>query len=422
MVSTIRSQVTALPNCPGIYEFFDEKDTLLYVGKSVNIKSRVSSYFTAKNPGPKTKHLVSKISKIKFIKVFSEFEALMLESDLIRKNQPFYNIISRDDKSPMYIKIAGKTPLISLVRKSQIVKGDFSKGPLPSAKMGRIILKRIRRIFPYCQHRNHKKPCLYVHLGLCPYPYRDESSAQEYLKTVRHIKRLLTGKTKILLKELTFEMNFFSNRQMYERAAVIKRQIENLQFLTTTFHDPRDFLEEPNLVDDKLTEKLKSLQELLNLPGPPKRIECYDISNIQGKNATGSMVVFTSGQADKAQYRRFKIQFLESPNDYLMMKQVLTRRFGNEWPKPDLVVMDGGRGQLGIALKVLATLKLRITVIGLAKRYEEIHTPALHTPIRLPVDSPARRLLQEIRDEAHRFAITYHRKLRALKFLESVKS
>ena len=203
MPSEIRTQIQNLPKAPGIYQFFDEKGSLLYVGKSKDIKKRVSSYFTSTNLGPKTEQLVEKIKDIKYIKVFSEFEALMLESDLIRKNQPFYNIISRDDKSPIYIKIAKeKIPLIALVRKPQVSKDDFVKGPLPSAKIAKLILKKVRRIFPYCQHKNSKKPCLYVHLGLCPYPYKDKESKHEYLMTVNRIKKLLGGRIKTLKREL----------------------------------------------------------------------------------------------------------------------------------------------------------------------------------------------------------------------------
>jgi len=243
----------------------------------------------------------------------------------------------------------------------------------------------------------------------------------EYTKAIARIKKLLTGKTKVLLKELTAEMNLLSKNQQFENAAILKKQIENLQYLTTTYYDPREYLEQPTLVDDKTNKRLVDLQNHLDLPNPLTRMECYDISNIQGKNATGSMVVFTNGVADKSQYRRFKIKFLDTPNDFLMMRQVLTRRLRNDWPKPDLIVIDGGKGQLSVAVEVLADLKLKIPVVGLAKRLEEIFLPNNSVPITLKADSPARQLVQAIRDEAHRFAITYHRKLRALQFIEKTK-
>lgn len=418
-MTVLKLQIAALPQEPGIYEFFDGKGKLLYVGKSKNIKKRVASYFTNKYLGPKTHQLVTKIAKIEHIKVFSEFEALMLESDLIRKNQPFYNSIAKDDKSPVYVKISGKpVPLISLVRKPQIARGDFVKGPLPSSKMAKLILKKVRRIFPYCQHKNPKRRCLYVHLGLCPYPYSDEKAQNDYVKSITRTKKLLDGKTQVLYRELKTEMNIFSAKQMYEEAANVKNQIEHLKYLTTTFHDPRDFLEAPNLVDDKITERLESLKNVIGLETIPERIECYDISNIQGKMATGSMVVFTNGRPNKNEYRRFKIKFLETPNDYLMIKQVLSRRFRNDWPRPGLIVIDGGKGQLSAALEVLKNLEQETPVVALAKRLEEIFIPHKQLPISLKADDPARQLVQAIRDEAHRFAITYHRKLRSLKFVE----
>lgn len=418
-MNSIKDQVKKLPECPGIYKYYDPKGTLLYVGKSVNLKKRVASYFVSKDLGPKTNLLVQNISKVEFIKVFSEFEALMLESDLIRRHKPFYNIISKDDKSPIYIKITNdRAPQILLVRKPVTKRGEYVKGPLPSSKTAKQILKKIRHIFPYCQHKNPPKPCLYVHLGLCPYPYRDEVSQSDYQKTIARIKKLLNGKSKQLLRELTTEMNLLSEAQSFEEAAEVKKQIASLQFLTSTYHDPREFLEQPTLVDDRINIRLADLQNILGLPNLLNRIECYDISNIQGKNATGSMVVFTNGVADKSQYRRFKIKILDTPNDFLMMKQVLTRRFRNDWPRPDLIIIDGGKGQLGVATEVIKSFKLRIPVIGLAKRLEEIFTPTTTVPISLKTDSPARQLVQSIRDEAHRFAITYHRKLRALRFIE----
>ncbi len=421
-MQTIKSQIKNLPQTPGIYKYFDSKGELLYVGKSINLKKRVASYFVAKDLGPKTNLLVQNIAKIEFIKVFSEFEALMLESDLIRFHKPFYNSISKDDKSPIYIKITKDVvPQILLVRKPVVIKGDFVKGPLPSAKTAKQILKKIRRIFPYCQHQNPKKPCLYVHLGLCPYPYKDEEARLEYLKSIGRIKKLLSGQRQQLLKELTGEMRAFSKAQQFEKASEIKKQIESLQFLTTSYHDPREYLEQPSLVDDKTHDRLTDLQQLLNLPTPLSRIECYDISNISGKNATGSMVVFTEGSADKSQYRRFKIKILDTPNDFLMMRQVLTRRLRNDWPKPSLMVIDGGKGQLGVAVEVLNTFKQKIPVVGLAKRYEEIFLPNNPIPLKLSKESPARQLVQAMRDEAHRFAITYHRKLRAVAFLDKDK-
>ncbi len=420
-MKTLAEKIKKLPNTPGIYQFLSKDKKIIYVGKSVSIKKRVGSYFNNKNLGPKTDMLVKNIADVKTIKVFSEFEALMLESELIRTNMPFYNVIAKDDKSPIYIKIEGEIPIISLSRKVKPQRGVFVKGPFPSAKATKDVLKIVRKVFPYCQHKNPKKPCLYVHLGLCPYPYKDAATKIEYKKTVDRIKKLLSGKSKKLIRELSSEMQQASKKLDYEKAAKIKKQIQNLEYLATVFHTPREFLEKPTLVDDLALIRLKDLKAKLNLKKLPRRIECYDISNLQGKLATGSMVVFINGAVEKSEYRRFRIKFSNKPNDYQMLQEVITRRLKNSWPQPDLMIIDGGRGQLNAALSILAKFKSGdIQVASLAKRLEQIFIPDKILPIALPKESPARQLAQAVRDEAHRFAITYHRHLRSKAFLSRI--
>lgn len=422
-MESLKAKIKALPESPGIYKYFDQDGILIYVGKSVSIKNRVSSYFTSKDLGPKTNLLVKQTVDIKYIKVFSEFEALMLESELIRTHKPFFNSIAKDDKSPIYIKISyGAVPLISLSRKQKPGKGEYVKGPFPSVKVTKQILKHIRRIFPYCQHKNPRKPCLYVHLGLCPYPYAGEEAAETYRKNIKRIQLLLNGNLQTLQKDLVSQMKQFAKELDFEKASEYKKILENLVYLTQHFRDPKEFLMSPTLVDDFAQERLNELQQILNISEPLERIECYDISNTQGSNPTGSMVVFTNGFADKSQYKRFKVRSLDTPNDFLMMREILTRRFKNDWPKPNLIIIDGGRGQLEVGVEVLESFKLQIPIVGLAKRYEEIHLSGTKEPIKLTHASPARQLVEAIRDEAHRFAITYHRKLRSLKFLERDKS
>lgn len=417
-MKNLNLQIKSLPKQPGIYVFKNINGQVLYVGKSINIQKRVASYFQNKDLGPKTTKLVSHVVDIAHIKVFSEFEALLLEASLIKKYQPFYNSVAKDDKSPLYIKInAGDIPLISTTRAKVADKKDFLVGPFPSVKNARDILKIIRKIFPYCQHKKARKPCLYVHLGLCPYPYRNKTSQKEYQKTVRKIKKLLLGRSQILIKQLTWEMKISSLNQKYEQADVIKKQIEKLQHLFTTFRMPHEFLQSPSLVDDLKEARLNSLKDILNLENVPQRIECYDISNILGKYATGSMIVFEEGEAKKSQYRRFKIKFATN-DDYQMIREVLTRRFKNDWPKPDLIVIDGGRGQLNVALKTLADFKLDCAAIALAKKREEIYMPGKKEPLSLPKDNEARLMLEALRNEAHRFAITYHKLLRSKSFLK----
>lgn len=415
---TLKEQIKKLPDTPGIYQFYDNENNLIYVGKSISVKKRVASYFTRTSLGPKTDLMVQKIAFVGHIKVFSEFEALLLEAQMIRNNQPFFNSIARDDKSPIYIKITNdQIPLITLQRKRSLGAARFTKGPFPSAKVARSILKMIRRIFPYCHHKNPQKPCLYVHLGLCPFPYQKKESANAYKKTIANIKKLLSGQIKELMAQLSKEMSLYAKIQDYERAGVVKKQIEGLQYLTTTYHAPPEFLEQPTLVDDLTRAKLRDLESTLGLAKIPGRIECYDISNIQGNLATGSMIVFTNGQPDKGQYRKFKIKFANKPNDYQMIREVIARRAKNNWPVPDLMIIDGGRGQLNAALSQVAKYKVKTFVIALAKRFETIYSQNRVLPISLPKESPARLLAQQIRDEAHRFAISYHRLLHSKQLL-----
>lgn len=415
----LQTKIKKVPDVPGIYQFIDSQGKILYIGKAKSLKRRILSYFQNKNLGPKTNLMVSKIADTKFIKVFSEFEALLLEAALIKENQPFYNTNAKDDKSPLYIKITSdEIPLITAVRNEKPKRGVYLKGPFPNSKTAKDVLKIIRKIFPYCHHKNPRRPCLYVHLGLCPYPYKSNDSKNSYLRNIERIKKLLKGQSKRVILELKRVMEILSKNQEFEQANDIKIKIQQLEFLISSYHSPLEFLERPTLVDDLTMAKLADFKETLEISKTPKRIECFDISNISGKLATGSMVVFENGKTAKNQYRRFRIKFSDKPNDYQMLKEVLTRRFKNNWPLPDLLIIDGGRGQLNVAINVLSKSRLSIPVISLAKRQEEIYMENKILPIALKKESPVRQLVQEIRDEAHRFALNYHRLLRSKQLLE----
>lgn len=411
-------EINQLPHAPGVYIFYDSNLRVIYVGKSVSIKKRVSSYFSNKNLGPKTTMLVSKIKNINYLKVFSEFEALLLESELIKKHKPFFNVQAKDDKSPLYIKITGsEVPIVETARKQTKKRGDFIVGPFPSSKITKEVMRTIRRIFPYCQHKKMPKKCLFVHLGLCSYPYSSKEANKKYRQDITKIKKFLSGKSKLVLNQLVTQMNTLAKNQRYEDANEIKNQIEKIQYILTTYHTPREFLETPTLVDDLTLTRLNDIKEKLQLEKIPKRIECYDISNFQGKLATGSMVVFSNGYPEKSKYRRFKIKFSKKPNDYEMLKEILARRLKNGWESPDLIIIDGGRGQLNAALSIMSKYKAYFPVVSLAKRLEEIYVPLKVLPVSLPKESPARQLVQALRDEAHRFAINYHRLLRSKDFI-----
>jgi excinuclease ABC subunit C len=445
-----------LPTNPGVYRFLDENKTVLYVGKAKDLKARVSSYFTNKGLlGEKTRMLVSQIQTIDITVVESELESLLLEAFYIKKYRPKYNIRLADDKAYPLIRITLKDsyPAIFLDRRAEDPESLYY-GPFPSAGSVRTVLKTLRRIYPFLTTRNHaKRICLYNHLGLCVCPPVSDTPElrKEYKKYIRNITRILEGESHHLMKELQKERDLASKSEQFEEAATLQKRIQALSFITEPFRRPVEYDVNPNLREDIRAEELDGLREVLKEHGLSteylERIECYDISNIQGTNATGSLVVLTNGEIDKSQYRKFKIRKDGTPNDFAMMEEVLQRRFKHdEWPEPNLIVADGGKGQVTSVLNALQEKGKDIPVIGLAKREETIIIPTGQTNFRrphpdpllrgeggngtlrlklygsnddnfvevsVPKDSPGLKLIMRIRNEAHRFAITYHRKLRS---------
>lgn len=376
--------------------------------------------------GPKTQALVSSISKIKTIIVNSEIEAFLLEANYIKKYKPKYNIKLLDDKAyPMIsINIKDDYPKVLIVRRSTN-KNSIYFGPFPNGtKALKTTLRIIRKIFPYQSIPNHpKRICLYYHLGLCPCPpvFKSSEFKKEYKKTIKHIINFLNGNTKKIIKDLSHERDALSSNENFERADEIQNRILAIQLITgPSYKIDLDNIN-PNLAEDLRRKELNELREILNKNGVTvkylERIECFDISNISGTNATGSMVTFTDGEKNGDWYRKFKIRTLKTPNDFQMMEEVLRRRLAHkEWPYPDLLIVDGGKGQISSALKALNNFNLNIPLVGLAKREETIITSDFKE-ISLPKNSAALKLVMRIRDEAHRFAITYHRKLRSNGFL-----
>lgn len=422
MLLPIKEALENLPQDPGVYLYYNAEKHVIYVGKAINLKNRVRSYFQkSENLGPKTQALVSNIAFMETIKVESEIEALLLEAELIKLHKPRYNIELKDDKSPIYIKITTneEIPRISTVRREQL-PGVTYFGPYPSSGSAKQVLRLLRRIFPYrsCQVLP-KKPCLYYHLKLCDAPCVGHISPQDYQKRVKQIILFLQGKKKQLLRDLEKEMKQHSEELRFEQAAQTKSQIDSIHYVTQSFKNPIEYLENPNLVED---ERQQTLGELAQALAPylgqinPQRIECYDISNIHGTNAVGAMTVATEGEINKREYRKFKIRLPELPNDFAMMQEMLRRRLKHdEWPMPDLIIIDGGKGQVTATLQVMAESGKNIPLVGLAKRIEEIviKTSDGYTSVVLPRNSKALHLIQRLRDEAHRFGITYHRLLRS---------
>lgn len=405
-----------IPKRPGVYIYKDITGKVIYVGKAINLYNRVSSYFNSRHTDPKTIALVENIASFETIEVLSEIEALILEANLIKKYLPLYNIRLTDDKDYLYIKVTKEDfPKILIARRGELEDALEFFGPFPSSRTVRTTLKRLRRIFPYCTQgearRINEKPCFFYHLSLCPGVCAGKIKKQDYRKIINNFINFMRGNTRGLISDFHLEMKEYSACQEYEKASALKRTIEGLEYLTQSTN-AQVYLENPNFVEDQNQKSLEELKKCLKLKNLPDRIECFDISNLQGQQATGSLVVLTSGEVDKKWYRRFKIHLEGKPSDVAQMKEMIARRLEHfEWPKPDLIIVDGGRGQVRGAKEELDKAGWDIPVFGLAKRMEWLYTPGTEI-IKLPRTSLSIRLLQKIRDEAHRFAISYHRKLR----------
>lgn len=418
--------ITTLSHTPGVYQFFGSNNEVLYVGKAKDLKNRVSQYARPDAIPEKTRCMLTAATNLKTIQTASEFDAILLEAKLIHDLQPKYNVIAKDDKSPLYIFLTmhEELPRVELRRKPS---QDTCIGPFQSGSVARELLRHLRRSIPFCtQKKRTGKPCFYTHIGLCnpcpsviikiADPAVRKTLIHHYRRNIMRLRDILTGKSATILHQLEKEMQHAARAKQFERAAYIRDQIQNLRFLLEKRYDPSLYLTDANLGERIGERQTESLLAALH-PIYPKltqlsRVECFDISNISGTSATGSMVVATNGIIDTGQYRKFRIHLTGRPNDVGMMKEMLTRRLAHpEWPEPNLMVVDGGKPQVKEAIKVIQ----KIPIIGLAKRKEEIivwNNNAFQT-VRLPRTNPGLQFLQRLRDEAHRFAITYHRLLRA---------
>ncbi len=544
MQSKIQEQLKLLPTNPGVYLMKNEQAKIIYVGKAINLKNRVKSYFqSSKNHSPKVKSMVEKISDFEYIITANEIEALILECNLIKKYRPKYNISLRDDKTYPYIKVTLNEdyPTVSITRK--ILK-DGAKyfGPYTSAGAVHEVLNLLKKLFQIrsCRQMNTKRPCLEFHIKRCLAPCTGRVAKSQYREMIKSLCLFLEGRNEVVLKELTSRMQIAAENFQFELAAKLRDQVLAIEkisakqniiigssdqdiiglarkadeaciqiffirsgkmigrdhFLLNGTEDETDsallnaFLEQyynkatfipkeillPAEIENEeilsawLSQKknakvsfglpqrgvkkemvlmandnavvvleeqmiknsagieqtvgaMKDLGRYLRMEKELKRIECFDISHIQGSETVASMVVFSNGAPDKQEYRRYKLKSVEGkPDDFKSMQEVVGRRYRqSDGIMPDLIIIDGGKGQLNSALEIIRALgHYQIPVVGLAKQFEYVFLEGQSEPVILPPNSKALYLIQRIRDEAHRFAITYHRKLRHKRNLVSV--
>lgn len=408
---TLKSKVAAMPDSPGVYLIKDSSGKIIYIGKAISLRKRASSYL-GRDLSAKTARLMENAADIEYRTAPTESMALLLEAGLIKQYQPKYNVSLRDDKSFPLVKITNEEfPAIYITRKREN-DGARYFGPYVSAALLREALKIIRRHFPYrsCLALP-KKACMYYRIKLSPGPCIGKITRTEYARTIKQISLILEGKSGELVKDLSREMERQAKEHNFEEAAALRDKMIALN----TF--------KPSLAE--AGPALSDLKEVLGLAVIPRRIEAFDVSNILGRQACASMVSFRNGLADKGNYRRFRIKTVEQSDDCKMLAEAARRRYlrlkEENLPLPDLILVDGGRGQLSAAKKELDGLGLAVPVISLAKREEEIYTIISSRPIRLKNNSLALRLLQCIRDESHRFALKYHRLLRKKRFLNEEK-
>ena len=547
MNENLKQSLKLLPSLPGCYLYYNKDNEIIYVGKAKILKRRVMSYFNKKHhDSVKVQVLVSQIERLEYIITNTEVEALILESHLIKKHKPKYNILLKDDKKYPYFLITDEDfPRIQVVRKKNInaEKGRYY-GPYTDIRAMYSTLDFLKKIFPLKQCKTPKfkdRPCLYYQIGRCMAPCQNKVTSEEYKEIVHKAELFLSGKQSELMEQLKEQMEKYALTEQFEKAARLRDSYLDLKktlekqkvvYENTKLNediisllsedgifaivilmvregrliDKKDFIYEVEDEDrteffatffkeyynsltlgypDKIVSneleavgekalyeewleiiakkkvkisygksnqgkelqmladknarvvldnaKLKKmskirddfneigsyLAEKLQLKNFPHRIECYDISHIQGTNTVASMITFINGQSKKSEYKRFKIKITEGkPDDFLSMKEVLTRRLSHlgekNWDRPDLMIIDGGKGQLSSVMEIIEELGItNIDVVSLAKKHEEVFLPKQSSPVILPQNSSALFLFQRIRDEAHRFAITYHRKLRS---------
>lgn len=417
-----------LPGICGIY-IFKKGRVNLYVGKSVNLRARVASHMENAKFDEKEASIVGQSDHIAYTVTDSEFKALILESKLIQNYRPRYNTVWKDDKSYLYVKITVREPYpkISIVRKEIDGKSRYF-GPFSSVRSVETVLRKVRKIFPYCaQKKTTRTPCFYSKIGLCtPCPNQIEHTQDpaekkrlksHYRKNILRIASVLDGNADTVLNRMYAEVKCMSKDQQYEQALKLRDTIFYFERVIT---DTSSFWETETSYDNSASS-LKELQKFLSLYFSNiislKRIECYDVSNLMQKEATASMIVFEDGLINKSEYRKFKIR-RKNLSDFEMIQEVLERRLKREWAMPNLIVVDGGKPQVRYIRNLLLRKEIPIPVIGLAKNPDRVVIGdfVLKT-VRKPLNDLGFSLLRRMRDESHRFAKKYHLLLRRKKLM-----
>ena len=415
-----KDSINALPNTPGIYLMKEKGGEVIYIGKASRLRSRVRSYFVRGESSPKIEVLKEKVSAIEYITTPTEIEALLLEAQLINKFHPRYNTLLKDDKSYPLLKISSEQyPRITITRNRSEKKARYY-GPYTDAKLLREAVTLINAIFPVRKCiKLPKTPCLYYYLNQCLAPCFKKRAKKEYYRSIKEIESFLRGNKRSFIEYLTRRMKEAAHTFRFEEADRFKRQIQALEKLKLRKYSVGD----PG-ASISLSGSIE-LKNVLSLKKLPERIVCFDVSNIHGKWAVASKVSFFREIPDKNHYRRYKIKTIHSIDDYAMIREALHRMLigmkeGREDFKPDLIIIDGGKGHLGVAYDELCREGFEhMPCIAIAKQFEMVFQVNKNSPIPLPEESPALNLIKRLRDEAHRFAIQYHKNIREKDMMSS---
>ena len=408
MNEVLKQKLSKLPVAPGVYFHKNAVGEIIYVGKAAVLKNRVRQYFQKSHKDAKTEALVHEIADTDWIVVDTEMDALFLESEMIKRYMPKWNILLRDDKTVSYVRITmnEEVPYVSFTRNPVDDKATYI-GPFYGKLAVEKAVRILRRVFPYYIKPYAGKKTLDTDLGLIPGIEIGKTTAKDYKKNLRKLIRYLEGDKEKLLKDLEKTMKREANKGNYELAAEARNQLFGLRELKKkiVFSD-KEFL------DISSDQALKQLQELLSLPEPPRRIEGYDISHQSGENTVASMVVFVNGASARSEYRKFKIR-TSTNDDIKSMKEVITRRLKHkEWDLPDLIILDGGATQVNAVLPLVESYN--IPVIGRDKSGDHSKSAGVKILVpgkdlvHLPSSSHIARLIARVDEESHRFAITYH--------------